>query len=124
LLFQDDLADRLPKPDAMPARATCLSVEGETWREWLGSSQPSTMAAGEAGPEDKASALEAVGSEEDTAVILYTSGTTGRPKGAMLSHLNLVHSAMHYEFCMDLTSRDRSAMAVPASHVTGLVAMI
>ena len=42
----------------------------------------------------------------------------------MLSHLNIIHSAMHYEHCMDLTCEDRSIMAVPASHVTGLVAMI
>ena len=62
--------------------------------------------------------------EEDTAAILYTSGTTGRPKGAMLAHVNVVHSAMHFAWAMALDERDRSAMAVPASHVTGLVAMI
>jgi O-succinylbenzoic acid--CoA ligase len=62
--------------------------------------------------------------ETDVAVILYTSGTTGNPKGAMLTHLALVHSAMHYQVTLGLRAGDRAALAVPASHVTGLVAII
>jgi len=63
-------------------------------------------------------------SEEDVAVILYTSGTTGQPKGAMLTHLNIVHSVMHFELCMALGEGERSILAVPASHITGLIANV
>ncbi len=62
--------------------------------------------------------------EEEVAAILYTSGTTGRPKGAMITHLGLVHSAMIYETCMGLTPADRSVVTVPLSHVTGLTASL
>ena len=62
--------------------------------------------------------------EEDIAAILYTSGTTGRPKGAMLTHMGIVHAAMIYEACMGLTAADRSVVSVPLSHVTGLTAGI
>ncbi|MET3512673.1 acyl-CoA synthetase (AMP-forming)/AMP-acid ligase II/AcrR family transcriptional regulator [Pseudacidovorax sp. 1753] len=62
--------------------------------------------------------------EEDLAVLLYTSGTTGRPKGAMISHFNVAHSVQHFAHAMQLGPRDRSLVAVPLSHVTGLVAQL
>ena len=65
-----------------------------------------------------------VADQFDVAVILYTSGTTGNPKGAMITHANIVHSALHYEYGMHLTQNDSSMLAVPASHVTGLIAII
>ena len=67
---------------------------------------------------------EASVQEEDTAVILYTSGTTGRPKGALITHLGLVHASMIYQTCMALTPEDRSVVVVPMSHVTALTAGI
>ena len=65
-----------------------------------------------------------VADQFDVAAILYTSGTTGNPKGAMITHANIVHSALHYEHGMHLTENDSSMLAVPASHVTGLIAII
>lgn len=73
---------------------------------------------------DAASAPETPTDEEDVAVILYTSGTTGNPKGAMLTHLNLVHSVIHFQLGMEVRPGDRTLLSVPASHVTGLVANI
>jgi len=62
--------------------------------------------------------------EEETAVLLYTSGTTGRPKGARLTHLGMVHSVLHFQRCLGLEDGECTVLAVPASHVTGLVAQI
>ena len=62
--------------------------------------------------------------EDDCAVLLYTSGTTGQPKGAMLTHLGLVHSALHWCRRYDFVAGERTVLSVPASHVTGLAAQI
>ena len=62
--------------------------------------------------------------EESLAAILYTSGTTGRPKGATLTHLGIVHAAMIYASAMGLGAGERSIASVPLSHVTGLTAGI
>ena len=56
--------------------------------------------------------------------ILYTSGTTGRPKGAIQSGVNVVHSVLHFQASMRLGEEERSLLAVPGSHVTGLIAQI
>jgi O-succinylbenzoic acid--CoA ligase len=42
----------------------------------------------------------------------------------MITHANIVHSALHYQYGMHLTEKDSSMLAVPASHVTGLIAII
>ena len=116
LFFEGSLAERIP--DA----ATCAHVD-------LGYSQ-SVMPSVGAEPFDVAAGvcvallLRRDFDQETTAVILYTSGTTGKPKGAMLTQMSMVMSALHYEFCLGLNADDRALMAVPATHVTGLVAIM
>ena len=57
---------------------------------------------------------------DDTAAILYTSGTTGRSKGAMLSHDNLRSNALALRQCWGWEDRDVLLHALPIFHVHGL----
>ena len=58
-------------------------------------------------------------SADDTAVILYTSGTTGTPKGAELSHSNVVMNALACVALTKLDSRDVQLIALPLFHTFG-----
>ncbi|SIT71253.1 class I adenylate-forming enzyme family protein [Edaphobacillus lindanitolerans] len=53
---------------------------------------------------------------EDTAVIMYTSGTTGKPKGVMLSHANILATAEIWAEAMDITDQDRMQISTPLFH--------
>jgi len=58
----------------------------------------------------------------DTAVITYTSGTTGPPKGALNTHANIAFASQVYRDWVTLTSDDVVLGVAPLFHVTGLVA--
>jgi long-chain acyl-CoA synthetase len=54
---------------------------------------------------------------DDNAVILYTSGTTGKPKGAMLTHSNLYSNASDVASYLQYTENDKIVATLPMFHV-------
>lgn len=57
---------------------------------------------------------------EDLAALLYTSGTTGRSKGAMMSHKNLLSNARALQVLWQITDADHMIHALPIFHTHGL----
>ncbi len=56
--------------------------------------------------------------EEDLAIIMYTSGTTGEPKGVMLPHTALLEGMrIHAERLVSITKHDKSVAFLPMSHI-------
>jgi long-chain acyl-CoA synthetase len=91
---------------AEEAGAELIEVEPQSFAELLGDREPDTEMADTG--------------EEDTAVILYTSGTTGKPKGAELTHLNLHRNAqIASETTCEVQRGDIALGALPLFHSFG-----
>ncbi len=58
--------------------------------------------------------------DEDPVMIMYTSGTTGRPKGAMLTHKNQIVDAINFLIETDLGSDERGVCVAPLFHIGAL----
>lgn len=85
----------------------CIAVDPETFAGLLGEHEPD---------EDVAER-----DDEDTVVLLYTSGTTGQPKGAELTHANLrTNAAVTAETLVELTPDDVVMGCLPLFHCFGL----
>ena len=112
LIFEAEFAKAVPPRAALEALAHMFVVRGD----WPGA-QPLSALLSARRYEQAARPV----SEEDTAVILYTSGTTGQPKGAELTHFSILHSSLAFARSHGLTEHDRGLVAVPLSHVTGLI---
>lgn len=119
VIHEGDLLELLPSTQDAPSLKIRLSMEvgkgAEFYFDWI---KPNASNVRQ--PQFKPVEV----SEQDTAIILYTSGTTGLPKGAMLSHFGLIHSSLHFKYGLGLNSDDCAVSAVPLSHVTGIVALI
>ena len=63
-------------------------------------------------------------SEDDTAIILYTSGTTGHPKGAMLTYKNIYSNARDVADYLNINTDDRVITTLPVFHVFALTVVV
>ncbi len=80
------------------------------------------LADGDRASEEELAAREASLQFDDPINIQYTSGTTGRPKGATLSHHNILNNAYFIGDTLRYTAEDRVCVPVPFYHCFGMVA--
>lgn len=83
------------------------------WREMIES--------GRSVPDDTLDKIAVTLKPSDAINIQYTSGTTGFPKAAMLSHRNILMNGWYVTGCQDMTEDDRMCIPVPFYHCFGCV---
>ncbi len=107
------------RSEKFPELGTVISTtESETkgifgWREFL--------ALADGCSEAELAARQADQDMDDPVNIQYTSGTTGFPKGATLSHHNILNNARFVAAIMNFSERDRLVIPVPLYHCFGMV---
>lgn len=79
------------------------------------------LKAGEAVPDEALETRSANIDTEDEVVMVFTSGTTSRPKRVMLTHHNIIANTIAQVECMSLGPADRMCIAVPLFHCLGAI---
>lgn len=114
LVTTEELREQVIKPD-LPQLQTILLAEQQIGR---GISLDRILA--NASPDAEAVDLN----NNDPAAIVYTSGTTGFPKGATLSHGNIITNMAAQNRCCNMTSGDRLLLYLPLFHCFGQNAVL
>ena len=109
IIISEELAGNLPKQESLTGLGAIRSFESDPVLSTIfgvngHSGPPSVPVAGEA---------------DDVCVILYTGGTTGPPKGAMLTHRNILFTAQNVCYHERTHPDDRALCFMPLNHVFG-----
>lgn len=82
---------------------------------------PDTISYDQIVSQASADLVEASVADGDLALIMYTSGTTGRPKGVMLNYKHLEGSPAAMHHFVDLSDKDVKVCSLPLSHIAGFI---
>ena len=105
--------------DRLPDLRHVIKIGGAKRAGWLDFADIAEL--GRAGPPDRIATVKAKLSPHDPVNIQFTSGTTGLPKGATLSHHNVLNNAYFMGIIMGLQPGDRLCVPVPLYHCFGMV---
>jgi acyl-CoA synthetase (AMP-forming)/AMP-acid ligase II len=100
----DKIRDRLPRVEKV-IEVTPDGAAGDEYEAWLAASEPMSRP-GDVEP-------------DDVCLVMYSSGTTGRPKGVMLTHTNMVAHTLNAHDGWEFEPGDKSMVAMPLFHVGG-----
>lgn len=98
----------LLSPHALPALST---GHVHAWSDLMAQAHGQSLAPATAGP-------------DDLAILPYTSGTTGLPKGCMHTHGSIMHNAMASSVWGNSTAENVTLCVVPMFHITGMVSLM
>ena len=103
-------------------RAECAIVDREDQADWVRRAAPEALVTGPelALPDGDPGAVDSAG-PDDPALICFTSGTTGAPKGAVLRHRQLLAATGSVTRAWRMSPDDRLVHALPVFHAHGLV---
>jgi len=112
----DQVAKLVEVRDRIPKVRKVVLFEGSHASDWV-LSYDEFLKLGEAVSEEALEARIAAVGPQDLAAIVYTSGTTGIPKGAMLTHDNITFTCQSVQQCADAAAGDVELLFLPLAHV-------
>jgi long-chain acyl-CoA synthetase len=112
----DQLAKLVEVRESIPKVRKVVLFEGEHASDWV-LSYEEFLKLGDAVSDKKLDARIAAVTPQDVAAIVYTSGTTGIPKGAMITHDNMTFTCQSVQQCADCGPGDVELLFLPLAHV-------